>query len=147
VSANFEHVVVRLVWLFCYFQRHKIAKVETARREYGVSLRTFRRDISRLRAAGVSLVAYEEKGALRFAGFDPLYAEFVREARNAQTVEAFNGIALREAAAFHKEMADVARNERDPVKRRIKQKVEHWRVTRDARTQMMLDEAYSRPVR
>jgi len=45
--------IVRLVWLTARFTRHEQVTIDDYRRRFGVSLRSFRRDIALLREAGL----------------------------------------------------------------------------------------------
>jgi len=83
--------LVRILWLLAYIQRAGRISPAVAICEYGTSLRTYRRDVSKLRAAGIILIqeACGTERWLRYGGFDPLYAESVRLAQEGLASEGY----------------------------------------------------------
>ena len=72
---------VRCLWLLGYIQRCGVTTAAKIRYEFGVSHRSYRRDIDRLRSAGF-LIFCERNGKehlIRYGGFDETYAEAVRD--------------------------------------------------------------------
>jgi biotin operon repressor len=47
--------VIRLVWLTARFARHELVSIEDYRRRFGMSLRSFHRDVDVLRQAGFEI--------------------------------------------------------------------------------------------
>jgi hypothetical protein len=75
--------MVRILWLLGRLQRFGSITAEVALREYGMSLRSYRRDIARLRNAGFRLMvvfttAHGGSRDVQYGGFDETWAEAVR---------------------------------------------------------------------
>lgn len=80
LKSSFALALERTLWILGYLQKFGAITSPFAMQRLGISLRTFRRDIERLRAAGHRIFA-EHKGdhwAIVYRGFDPDYAEIVR---------------------------------------------------------------------
>jgi predicted DNA-binding transcriptional regulator YafY len=150
---------VRLLWLLCFFQENKCAKADAAIREWGMSRRTFWRDVARLRAAGVILDPdRKDGGSLRYMGFDSLYPESVREAQNRYVREArereerliaesLDKRALVENARREKQLAAKMLSENQKRVTKARREADYWRETQERHAEMMLLDAYYGPVR
>lgn len=87
IEKPYNRTFAQLLWLLQYAQKFGTVDFETARRGLGISLRTYRRHISRLRASGVRLESlnfglksgakHGPRGLCRYGGFDPRLAEVV----------------------------------------------------------------------
>jgi hypothetical protein len=75
-----DGTVVRLLWIAGRLPSFRRISRDVACREYGISQRTWMRDLHRLRNAGFILILQRPKGDHHFAygGFDPDHAEAVR---------------------------------------------------------------------
>jgi len=83
----YNRTFAQLLWMLQYAQKFGTVDFETASRGLGISLRTYRRHISRLRASGVRLeslnfglkpgAAPNPLGLCRYGGFDPRLAAVV----------------------------------------------------------------------
>jgi hypothetical protein len=83
IGRNYRHTprklkdgVPRILWILGRLQKFGCVNGKALRRAYGMSLRTYHRDIARLRAAGFILIGSRE--GIRFGGFDETYPEAVR---------------------------------------------------------------------
>lgn len=67
---------VRCLWLLGYLQRCRVTTAAKIQHEFGMSERSFRRDLYRLRAAGFLIFAERNgmESTFRYAGFDEIYA-------------------------------------------------------------------------
>jgi hypothetical protein len=86
-----DGAIVRLAWIVGYLIKFGRIAPCVAIRELGASLRTYWRDIARLRAAGFILIE-EQRGTakcLRYGGFDPIFAESVRAAHDRQARDGY----------------------------------------------------------
>jgi|SRR5580692_2854709 hypothetical protein len=75
---DLDGTVVRLLWIAGRLRSCRRISRDVARREYGISQRTWIRDLQRLRNARVILILQRTWGDHHFSygGFDPTYSGF-----------------------------------------------------------------------
>src|SRR5580692_4931327 len=87
---DLDGTVVRLLWIAGRLRSCRRISRDVARREYGISQRTWIRDLQRLRNARVILILQRTWGDHHFSygSFDPTCAEAVRMRSIASTLHA-----------------------------------------------------------